>query len=496
MVGIMTASRHVKDARERAKRLARKVGAIAARRLLNRKSVRCELAPAPEDSGLQPIPGDRGLPIFGHALEAATLGLEFLESRLETYGEISWMRGLALPFVLALGPGAAQEVFANNDHVFSQKGQELFLGRFFTRGLMLLDFDEHHFHRRIMQEAFTRERLGGYLHAMDTIGRSAAAALRDDELLVYPYLKRTLLDIATVVFMGDEPGPQSDLMNKAFTDCLRAAAAAVRVPVPGLRWSAGVRGRRALEQHFHTNIDARRSCGGDDLFAALCRVRDEDGNQFTDDDVVNHMIFLMSAATDTSAAAATAVLHQLALHPKWQDRVRAESAAEVGNGRLDLDALDRMQSLGMVINESMRLFAPVPAIFRKTLVDTSIRGYFVPAHTIVVVAPSLNHYWPGLWTDPHTFDPERFSDSRREDKSHRLAFMPFGAGAHKCIGMHFATIVVKVVIHHLLRDHRIEMRSGYTLEWDMTALPAPTDGFPVLVRRVDESDQKNMTVAP
>ena len=74
--------------------------------------------------------------------------------------------------------------------------------------------------------------------------------------------------------------------------------------------------------------------------------------------------------------------------------------------------------------------------------------------------------------------------------------MPFGAGAHKCIGMHFATIVVKVVIHHLLRDHRIEMCSGYTLEWDMTAFPASTDGFPVLVRRFNDSDQKNMTVAP
>jgi cytochrome P450 len=490
MVGIMTASRHLDDARRRAKRLARKGGAIAARRLLDRKSIRCELSPAPEDSGLQPIPGDRGLPILGHALAAATLGIEFLESRLETYGEISWMRGLAMPFVLALGPEAAREVLANNDHVFSQKGQELFLGRFFTRGLMLLDFEEHHFHRRIMQEAFTRERLGGYLHAMGTIGRAAAASLSDEELLVYPYLKRTLLDIATVVFMGDEPGPQSDLTNKAFTDCLRASAAAVRFPVPGLRWSAGVRGRRALEDYFHTNIDARRNSDGKDLFAALCRVRDEDGNQFTDDDVVNHMIFLMSAATDTSAAAATAVLHQLALHPEWQDRVRAESSAEIGDGRLDLNALDRMQSLGMVINESMRLFAPVPAIFRKTLVDTSIQGYFVPAHTIVVVAPSLNHYWPGLWTDPHVFDPERFSDSRREDRSHRLAFMPFGAGAHKCIGMHFATIVVKVVIHHLLRDHRIEMRSGYTLEWDMTALPAPTDGFPVLVRRVDDRTRR------
>jgi cytochrome P450 len=492
MVGIMTASQRAEDVRRLTKRLVLRGGAAVARGQLNRKPARCDLSPAPEGSGLQAIPGDKGLPILGHALGAATLPIEFLESRLETYGAVSWMRGFAMPIVLALGPEASQEVFANSDHVFSQKGQEFFSGRFFKRGLMFLDFEEHHFHRRIMQEAFNRERLTGYLHSMDTICRAAAARC-DNELLVYPYLKRTLLDIATVAFMGDEPGPQSDLMSKAFTECLHAATAVVRFPVPGLRWWAGVRGRRTLEQYFHTNIDARRNSGGDDLFAALCRARDEDGNQFTDDDAVNHMIFLMSAATDTSAAAATAALHQLALHPEWQDRVRAESA-EISDGRLDLDALDRMQSLGMVINESMRLLAPVPAIFRKTLKDTSIQGYFVPADTMVVVAPLFNHYWPGLWSDPHAFDPERFSDARREDRSHRLAFVPFGAGAHKCIGMRFATVVVKVLIHHLLRDHRIEMRPGYTLEWDMTALPAPTDGFPVLIRRVSDSN-KNMTVA-
>ena len=46
-----------------------------------------------------------------------------------------------------------------------------------SAGLMFLDFEEHHFHRRIMQEAFTRERLNGYLHPMDTICRAAAAGL-------------------------------------------------------------------------------------------------------------------------------------------------------------------------------------------------------------------------------------------------------------------------------------------------------------------------------
>ncbi len=468
----------------RAKALALKGGAVIARRQLRRIPVRRDLSPVPDGTGLRPVSGDRGLPILGHVLAAATMPIEFLESRLDSYGPVSWMRGFAMPFVLALGPDASQEVFTNSDHVFSQKGQEFFSGRFFNRGLMFLDFEEHRFHRRIMQEAFTRERLSGYVHSMDEVGGAAAAMLRDGELEIYPYLKRTLLDIATVAFMGDEPGPQGDVVNKAFTDCLRAASAVIRYPVPGLRWSAGVRGRRALERYFHANIGVRRTSDGEDLFAALCRARDEDGNQFTDDDVVDHMIFLMSAATDTSAGAATATLHQLALHPEWQDRVRAESAAVAGDGRLDVDALDRMRSLGMVINESMRLFAPVPVMFRKTLSDTVIQGCFVPADTMVAVAPSLNHHLPSLWTQPRGFDPERFGDARREDRSHRLAFMPFGAGAHKCIGMHFATNVVKVVIHHLLRDHRIDMRSGYALEWDLTAMPTPTDGFPVLVRRI------------
>jgi len=130
------------------------------------------------------------------------LGIEFLESRLEKYGEISWLRGFGVPVVLAFGPEAAQEVFANDGHVFSQQGAEFFLGRFFKRGLMFLDSEEHRFHRRIMQEAFTRERLRGYLDSIDEVGRAAAAALSGDELLVHPYLKRTLLDIATVRVHG------------------------------------------------------------------------------------------------------------------------------------------------------------------------------------------------------------------------------------------------------------------------------------------------------
>jgi cytochrome P450 len=64
------------------------------------------------------------------------------------------------------GPAATQIALVNTDKAFSQDGWKFFIENFFPRGLMLLDFGEHHAHRRIMQQAFTRERLIGYVGQM------------------------------------------------------------------------------------------------------------------------------------------------------------------------------------------------------------------------------------------------------------------------------------------------------------------------------------------
>ena len=83
------------------------------------------------------------------------------------------------------------------------------------------------------------------------------------------------------------------------------------------------------------------------------------------------------------------------------------------------------------------------------------------------------------WTDPHRFDPERFAEGRREDKSHRYAWMPFGGGAHKCIGLHFGTFEVKALLHEMLRTYRWSVPETYRMRWDYVSLPVPVDGLPV-----------------
>ncbi len=75
----------------------------------------------------------------------------------------------SFPTVAALGPDATQAIYSNRNKDFSQQGWAPVIGPFFNRGLMLLDFEEHMFHRRIMQEAFVRTRLAGYTEQVDTV---------------------------------------------------------------------------------------------------------------------------------------------------------------------------------------------------------------------------------------------------------------------------------------------------------------------------------------
>lgn len=452
-------------------------------RLLHHNHPATPLADPPPGSGLEPVMGDFGMPFLGHAVEQMRYTLKWGLPRYRRYGPVSWGGVFGQRVVSAAGPEATQVVCANKDKAFSQDGWNFLIERFFHRGLMLLDFGEHHLHRRIMQQAFTRDRLAGYAAQYGPVVADGVAALpTDDSVRLYWALKQLTLDVATRVFMDMPRGSESDKINRAFVDTVRASTAFVRYPVPGGRWSAGLRGRKLLERYFTERLPAKRASDGHDLFAALCHATDDTGARFTDEDVVNHMIFLMMAAHDTSTVTTTSTAYYLGKHPDWQDKARAESDA-VGAGPLDLDALDSLRTLDLVIKESLRLVAPVPTMMRKTVKNTEILGHYVPGDTLIAVSPMLNHYLSEYWTEPMRFDPLRFAEPRREDRSHRMAWVPFGGGVHKCIGMQFGIYEVKALLHEMLLRYTWRLPVDYDLRWDHTALPVPVDGLPIHLAR-------------
>lgn len=432
--------------------------------------------------------GDRGWPVVGRFFEYTRDPLAVFRHQWETYGAVSPFPAILDEMVMLLGPDACEEALRNKDKAFANEpAWGRIVGPFFNRGLMLLDFEEHHAHRRIMQEAFTRDRLTAYaerVHPAIAAGTASWGSERD--FRAYPALKQLTLDIAADIFMGGAPQTgrgEMERVNRAFIDCVQAAAGVVRANVPFTRWGRAYRGRAVLERFLRDYLPAKRATRTDDIFSVLCHIETEDGERFSDEDVVNHMIFLMMAAHDTSTITTSTILQLLGQHPQWQERCRAETL-ELGP-EPTLAELEGLEALDWVMKEALRLHAPVPVVVRRAVKDTVVQGVRIPAETYVAVGVQFSHLMEEYWTDPLRFDPERFSPARREDRSHRYAWEPFGGGVHKCIGLYFAGMEVKAILHRLLRHYRWSVDAGYVAPYDHHSLPFPTDGQPIDLVRID-----------
>ncbi|HYW05260.1 MAG TPA: cytochrome P450 [Gammaproteobacteria bacterium] len=439
-----------------------------------------------ENRRLGHIPGDYGLPVLGHTLEFVRHPARLSARMYRKYGpvyrsEVLFQRGVAL-----MSAEGNRFVLRDREGNFSSYlGWQPVLGRLFPRGLMLRDGDDHRYQRRIMQAAFRKEALAEYVDRMNPGIASGIAAWRDrDRLRFYPAIKQLTLDLAATVFLGLQLGPEAERVNRAFMDTVRASIAVVRLPLPGLAWDRGLRGRRFLEDFLRDLIPAKRAGGGADFFSQICRARSEDGEAYDDREIVDHMIFLMMAAHDTTTSALTTMIHALGEHPEWQERVR-EELRSVGGDRLGYEELDRLELTGRVFREALRMNPPLPSMPRRTVRDCEFQGYRIPANTLVSISPSFTHHFSGYWREPQRFDPERFSRERAEHRQTPFAWIPFGGGAHMCIGLHFAEMQVKAFLHQFLRRYRVHLPADYRPRYAIVPISRPRDGLPVTLEPLD-----------
>ena len=116
-----------------------------------------------------------------------------------------------------------------------------------------------------------------------------------------------------------------------------------------------------------------------------------------------------------------------------------------------------------VIKESMRLYPSAWSISRHTVADDDIGGYHIPAGAIVALSPYTLHRHPAFWPEPEKFDPERFTPEQ-EATQHRYAYIPFGAGARKCIGDQFALMESIIILPMVLQKFRLNLVPDHPIE--------------------------------
>ena len=430
------------------------------------------------------IPGDSGWPLVGHSFDYLFNFEDFTRQRFTRYGDVVRFNAFGMEFIALLGPEANQLVLQNRDDLFSNASWEKMIGPFFRRGLMLLDGDEHRLHRRVMQVAFTNAALREDLDGINrTLAASLAAWPTGEGVRVFDLLKSMTLDIASRVFLGQPAGKDSDAMNRAFLATVQAATGVVRYDLPFTRWRAGLRGRELLEKTFADALPAHRGGSGNDLFTRLCAARTEDGQPFSDEDVINHLVFLLMAAHDTSTITLSNMLYQLAKNPAWQERLREQSLA-LGRAQLEYEDLERLSDMDHAMKETLRLTPPVPGLPRQATRDFEYAGYRIPKGSLISISLWMTHRLERYWKEPERFDPDRFAPGRAEDRQHPFLWLPFGGGAHKCIGMHFGAMEVKAALHQMLLRFRWSVPPGYTMPQDWTSLPIPADRLPLRLERL------------
>lgn len=429
---------------------------------------------------LSHIPGDRGWPLIGHTLQALRDPQGFIAARADRFGPIYRRHMFGEEGVTLLGPEANEFVLLDTGRCFSSAaGWGNVLGRLFPGGLMLRDFDEHRLHRRALSVAFKAGAMAAYRTALDRGIAATLDAWRENPgtIRLYPAVKQLTLDLAASVFLGDdeEAGRKEDIarLQRAFIDMVAASIAPIRAPLPGTQMARGVRGRKEVVAYFTARVAKHRAGTGEDLFSQLCRATHEDGSLLAVEDVVNHMSFFMMAAHDTLTSSLSSLVYFLALHPEWQARLGAE--AGMGD-TLDGARIEAMVETEMAFKEALRLHPPVPSLVRRTVRETSFRGMAIPPGTPVSIDPLYTHHMPDLWPEPARFDPLRFTQALSGAR-HRFAFVPYGGGAHMCLGLHFAYLQAKCFAWHFLRRFRVSLPDGYHPRWRMWPIPKPEDGL-------------------
>lgn len=429
------------------------------------------------------IPGFDAPPVIGNTLQVLADPEAFDERAYQRFGSVYRNHAFGNWNINLLGPEANELVLFDREKIFSsEQGWEPILHRLFPRGLMLMDFEEHRRHRKALSVAFKPEPMQ---HYAETLNEGIAPRIGEwsgRRFAFYPAIKKLTLDLAASSFLGVAWGPEAEAINRAFVDMVAASVAVVRVPVPGTLMARGVRGRKFMLKFFAREIPKRRAAAGADIFSQLCHVVDDDGALLSDQAIMDHMNFLMMAAHDTLTSSITSMVYMLAKNPEWQAKLRAEhEGLGINDEELPASRLNDLPLTECAFKESLRIMPPVPGVPRRALKSFEFQGHQIPAGAWVNINPMFTHRMTEHWPNPRQFDPLRFMPENSQGR-HKYAWVPFGGGAHMCLGLHFAYMQTKIFFIHLLRAHEIVLDPAATEKWTIFPIPKPKDGLPVMIK--------------
>lgn len=232
-------------------------------------------------------------------------------------------------------------------------------------------------------------------------------------------------------------------------------------------------------------IKSRRAGGGEeklDIMWQLMKSTYKDGQSVPDHEIAHMMIALLMAGQHSSSSSISWIMLRLAARPDILEELYNEQIAILGADlpALKYEDLSKLTLHNNVLKEILRLHTPIHSIMRKVKQPMPVPGtkFVIPASHVLIASPGCTsreeEFFPNaLHWDPHRWDAGsggvRGTDVAEEkfdygygliSKGASSAYLPFGAGRHRCIGEQFAGVQLLTIMATMVRTFKLRNPGG------------------------------------
>ena len=448
--------------------------------------------PSRDKRGKRP-PHHHSFSLLGCASEIQRDPLAFL-LRTQQLGEVVRLRFLFSRAYLISHPESIKYVLQENARNYNKdllpyKIFEPILGQ----GLLINDGQSWLHQRRLIQPAFHRTRLATYSTLMTDatvamLERWQAGSDTGTPLQMEEEMVRLTLRIVGQTLFSLDLSQETSTVGSAVTTLLELIAGYIVRPFPPLSVPIPRNRRlqmaiRTLDQMVYRMIAERRRLQKEtgDLLSMLLLAQDEEtGQGMNDRQVRDEMQTLLLAGHETTANTLTWTWYLLSDHPEVERRLHTELNEVLGGRVPTVEDLPNLKYTRMVIEETLRLYPAAPLLSRKAVADDELKGYHIPANSLVMISPYAMHRHPSLWDEPEQFEPERFEPERTAARP-PYAYFPFGGGPRICIGNHFAMMEAQLILATVAQRYQLRLLPGHPVEPQMRVTLRPRYGLPMTI---------------
>jgi cytochrome P450 len=394
-------------------------------------------------------------PGWPRAVQTLRFGLDpygLFESTHRAFGDVFTLRVMAETWVILAHPDAVRELYGHGpdelDSGVANRSLRPLLG---IQNLLLLDGAEHLRRRKLVLPPFHGERLRAYDALIrEATRREVATWPPGVPVATLPRMQAITLRVVLRAVFGVEEGPALERLAASLRHLMTWTTDPRRSFVFGFLGPDRLMNLRGFRRQL-AEVDgglfgeiARRRDAADlgdrtDILSLLLQARHEDGSALSDRELRDELMTLLVAGQETTAAALSWALTEVAAD--------AEAQARLASGEAGLAEA--------AITETLRLHPPVPlGSLRRLRQAMTIAGWRLPAGATVASCSLLLHRRADVYDQPTAWRVDRFLGTRPPAG----AWLPFGGGVRRCVGAAFAQFEARTVLDEITRA--LELRSA------------------------------------